>query len=199
RRRVAAGGDPLNYGVDFVVVRSNLHQVAEFCATAAHRFDGLGFVNFGAAVPSGAASGPGYAEHELLLNDQLDELVDPAFVRRLSDLAPDTVRVRTSDNSVLLMHPAATADGAGPRLMHVEPGGEVRAMPIYEGTVGSLLTDDPLEVWRRAVARWSDPFVVETLTPIRSMTDWAEAVRRIDLRFGTPEVLTRISARPEFR
>ncbi|MFI6291310.1 radical SAM protein [Nonomuraea sp. NPDC050790] len=195
RRRVAEGSAPLNYGVDFVVVRSNFHQIEEFCATVAHRFDGLGFVNFGAAVPSGLASRPGYAEDELLPDDRLDELTDPEFVGRLSALAPDTVQVRTSDNYVLLMHPGATAQGAGPRLMHVEPGGEVRAMPIYEGTVGSLLTDVPVDVWRRAVERWSDPFVVETLTPVRSMTDWAEAVRRIDRRFGTPEVLARIAAR----
>ncbi|WP_157594128.1 hypothetical protein [Streptosporangium amethystogenes] len=38
--------------------------------------------------------------------------------------------------------------------------------------------------------------MVETLSAVRSMADWAEAVRRIDRRFGSPDVLLRIDRRP---
>jgi hypothetical protein len=80
--------------------------------------------------------------------------------------------------------------------MEIEPDGEVRGMPIYEGTVGSLLTEDPRVLWHRSRARWADPFVLENLNRIHTRRDWAEAVRRIDYRFGSPEVRTRIDNRP---
>ncbi|MGR6914363.1 hypothetical protein ACU635_08925 [[Actinomadura] parvosata] len=83
-------------------------------------------------------------------------------------------------------------------MLQVEPVGEVRAMPIYEGTVGSLLTEDAGTLCERVQERWSDPFVVEALSAVRSMKDWAEATRRIGYHFGTDEVRRRIDRRPAY-
>ncbi|MCZ0982319.1 hypothetical protein O1L60_34850 [Streptomyces diastatochromogenes] len=44
-------------GVDYVVMRSNAHQVEEFLTSVAPRFPGLGQVSFGAVVPEGSPAG----------------------------------------------------------------------------------------------------------------------------------------------
>jgi hypothetical protein len=48
------------------------------------------------------------------------------------------------------------------------------------------------------VARWHHPFVVETLTPVRTMREWAAASRKIDYYFGTASDRARIDRRPAF-
>ncbi|MEU1881045.1 radical SAM protein [Streptosporangium sp. NPDC020072] len=197
-RRVAEGADPVEFGIDCAVVRSNLHQTEEFCTAVLPRFPHVRFLNFGAAVPSGLASRADFAEHELLTNDQIRALTGAEHVERLVSAAPPSVRVSASDNVILQMRPAFVEQGFVIPLMQVEPDGKVRAMPIYEGTVGSLLTEEPAVLWRRAVARWSDPFVAEALSSARSMGDWAEATRRIDRHFGSQEVLLRIDRRPAY-
>ncbi|MGW0522515.1 hypothetical protein [Crossiella sp. NPDC003009] len=53
-----------------------------------------------------------------------------------------------------------------------------------------------MELWQRSRARWLDPFVLDCLSRIRTRRDWAAAVRQIDRRFGSPEVVARIEARP---
>ncbi|GAA2898177.1 hypothetical protein GCM10010517_63250 [Streptosporangium fragile] len=194
-RRSAEGGDPVIFGVDCSVLRSNLHQTEEFCTAVAPRFPRMRFLNFAAAVPSGLASRTGFSEAELLTNEELRTLTGQEHTERLRSLAPASVAVSTSSNLILLMHPDHIKR-SGFSLMQVEPDGEVRAMPIYEGCVGNLLTDDPAVLWQRAVERWSDPFVVEAVSRVRSLADWAEAVRRIDRRFGSREVLARIDRRP---
>ncbi|MCK2213722.1 radical SAM protein [Actinomadura sp. ATCC 31491] len=185
----------LEYGIDCSVMRANFHQLPGLCADLAPRFPRMSFLNLAAAVPAGLASRPGFAESELLSNAELATLTSQEYTERLRSLAPPSLRVTTSDNWFLMMHPRTVARHGFP-LMQIEPDGEVRAMPVYEGCVGNLLTDDPDAIWRRAVERWSDPFVVETLSPVRSMADWAEAARRIDRRFGSPEVIARIERRP---
>lgn len=192
--RAARGEPPLDFGIDCSVMRANLHQVELLCSTVAARFPHLRFVNLAAAVPSGLASRAGFGEHELLTDDDLDWLVGEDLGRRLRAVAPPSVQVSTTDNFVLLMRPDVIAR-FGFSLLQVEPDGEVRAMPIYEGCVGNLLSEDPMVLWRRAVERWSDPFVVETLAPVTSMAQWADAVRRIDRRFGSDEVRLRIDRR----
>ncbi|MFE4832357.1 radical SAM protein [Streptomyces sp. NPDC056672] len=195
RERVGQGLPPLRFGIDYVVVRSNFAQLEEFCRVVAGRFPELRSVNFNAAIPSGLASGPGFGDDELLPDAQVAELVGAGLVARLTAAAPESVRVFTTDNMGAMMHPDRLASGDDALVMQVEPDGEVRAMSIYEGTVGSLLDEPPPVLWERAVARWRDPFVVETLTPVRTMRQWAEAVRRIDYRFGTDEVRARIDRR----
>ncbi|MFC4118969.1 hypothetical protein [Nonomuraea zeae] len=53
-------------------------------------------------------------------------------------------------------------------------------------------------LWERVQERWSDPFVVEALSAVRSMEDWAEATRRIGYHFGTDEVRRRVDRRPAY-
>ncbi|MFY1691228.1 radical SAM protein [Plantactinospora sp. WMMB782] len=197
-RRIAAGESPLRFGIDNVVVRSNYHQLDELCSSVAPRFPHLTDLAFGAVVPTGLASRVSYGEHEMLSDEQVAALVDEGTRQRLQQAAPPSVKVTTTDNFGVQMHPDYIASHPDFRPLEVEPDGEVRAMPIYEGTVGSLLAEDPFVLWERARSRWHDPFVVETLRGIRSRTDWAEAVRRIDYRFGSDEVRARIDRRPVF-
>ncbi|MEV4759582.1 radical SAM protein [Micromonospora sp. NPDC049559] len=199
--RAARGGThrrrPAQFGVEYAVLRDNLGQLAEFCAEIAPRFPAMSFLAFGAAVPSGLASRTGVAEQELLGEDQLDLLTSAAHTRYLQSLAPASVHVSTTDNRVLQMRPDLIARGEFAALMQVEPDGAVRAMPSYEGTVGNLRTEPGELLWKRAVARWHDPFVREALAGVRTMAEWAGATRRIDYHFGTPEVRARIDRRPE--
>jgi hypothetical protein len=143
------------------------------------------------AVPSGLASGVGFAERELLTNGQVAALTSPERISELRSLVRTGVEVTVTDNRELQMHPELI-EQAHPA-MHVEPDGGVRAMSIYEGVVGNLLHEPAHELWLRAVRRWSDPFVVETLSRVDGMTGWAQAVRRIDGRFGAARDQERIA------
>ncbi|MFF0424590.1 radical SAM protein [Streptomyces sp. NPDC004520] len=192
------GGGGAAVGVDYVVMRSNAHQVEEFLTAVAPRFPGLGQVSFGAVVPEGLASRAGFAEHELLSEEQVRLLGGAEYGRRLQELAPPGVRVTSTDNLALQMRPDLIAAGVCLPVLQIEPDGAVRAMAAYEGTVGNVLRDPPAELWRRAVARWDDPFVREALAPVRTMREWAEATRAIDLRFGTEADRRRIARRPAF-
>ncbi|GIE82538.1 hypothetical protein Aph02nite_84880 [Actinoplanes philippinensis] len=194
-----AAGDRVPYGVDFTVVRSNFDQITDACALLGARFPRLRTIFFGAAVPSGLASRADFAERELLTEEQRERLVDPDFVAGLRAATPGAARVGTTDNRVLQMHPERVRSAADFPVVQVEPDGAVRAMSIYEGTVGNLLTDDPDQVWRRAVDRWRDPFVVAALGPAHTAVQWAEAARRIDLRFGSDDDRARIARRPAHR
>ncbi|WP_214102572.1 radical SAM protein [Acrocarpospora catenulata] len=197
RQRVERGEPPVEFGIDCAVMRSNFDQMEEFCTAIAPRFPQLRFLNFAAAVPAGLASRTGFSDHELVTNEQMRTMTGAENIQRLQSLAPASVQVMTLNNFKLMMHPDFIAHYGFP-LMQIEPDGEVRAMPVYEGTVGSLLTEAPVTLWERAVARWSDPFVVETLSPVRSMHEWAEATRRIDYHFGSDAVRRRIDRRPSF-
>lgn len=196
--RYTAGQPPFRFGIDSVVMRGNFDGVERFCREVLPRFPMLHTVLFGAVVPSGLASREGFSRHELLSEDQVERLTSPAFRALLSGLAPSTVDVQTSSNRELQMHPDLIADGMVFPAMQVEPDGEVRAMPIYEGTVGNLLTEEPGELWRRSVERWSDPFVMSVLSSARTWPEWAEATRKIDEHFGNERVRARIAARPAY-
>ncbi|GAA3076443.1 hypothetical protein GCM10020000_72340 [Streptomyces olivoverticillatus] len=161
-------------------------------------------LTFNAAVPEGLASRLEFGRFELLDDEQVAALTSERQLARLRHLAPDGVRVFTTDNQNLVMRPDRFASGVDSLVMQVEPDGAVRALPVYEGTVGNLLEESPLDLWHRGVSRLNDPFVVETLSAVRTMQDWAEAVRRMDHHFGSPEVRARIERRsvrtnpPEF-
>ncbi|WP_169981649.1 radical SAM protein [Microbispora sp. H10836] len=192
-RRLAEEG-PLSFGIDCVVVRSNFDQIDQFCTDIAPRFPELEYVSFGAVIPEGLASRTGVVEHELLSDAQVALLGSREFTRRLRTLAPPSVQVSATDNLALLMHP----DRPFLPVLQVEPDGAVRAMPAYEGTVGNLLTDPPERLWERALERWRDPFVVDTLRSVHTMEQWAEATRKIDYRFGSDADRARIDRRPHF-
>jgi MoaA/NifB/PqqE/SkfB family radical SAM enzyme len=198
RRRESQGDAVPAIGIDCVLVRSNFHQIDDVCTELAPRFPALRFLWFGAAVPSGLASRSGFADHELLTDPQHRQLGSREQMQRIRALAPRHVAVATNDNLMLQMHPDLVARGVYMPTLQVEPDGEVRAMPIYEGTVGNVLTDPGDVLWKRAVDRWHDPFVVETLQPVRTMAQWAQAARRIDYHFGSDAVRERIDRRPVF-
>ncbi|MCM2391895.1 radical SAM protein [Streptomyces albipurpureus] len=195
RERRQAGQPPLRFGIDAVVVNSNRGQLERFCTDIAPRFPHLSALSFNAAVPAGLANRPDFARTELLTWDRLAELAHPALLARLRALAPSTVEVFTADNLNLGMFPDRLATGGDQQIMHIEPDGEVRAMPLYEGTVGNLLHEPADLLWDRARARWRDPFVVEALSAVRTMADWVEATRRLDLRFASDEVRLLIDRR----
>jgi MoaA/NifB/PqqE/SkfB family radical SAM enzyme len=181
-------------GVDTVVVRSTFDQVTDFCERIPSGFTELRAISVGAVVPSGLASRPGF-EDQLLTDDQLRQLTHPDLVERLRRSVGPSVTLHVTDNVELRMDPAALADRGDFRPLQIEPDGEVRAMPIYEGTVGNLLTEPAEELWLRAVARWHDPFVQEALSNVVTVRQWAEATRRIDYRFGSDDVRARIDRR----
>ncbi|OLF14748.1 radical SAM protein [Actinophytocola xanthii] len=192
------GGEPLEFGLDATIVRSSYDQLDLFCTDIAPRFPELGFLALSAVVPSGLANRAGFVEHEVLSDEQTASFTTAALRDRLRALTPADVELSTSDNKAMMMHPDQVANGSAFRGIAVEPDGAVRAMCIYEGVVGNLLADEPAELWQRARARWSDPFVADTLRPVRSMRQWAEAVRRIDYHFGTDSDRARIDRRPAF-
>lgn len=197
---VSAEREPpsFNFGIDCILLQSNFQHMELFCEAVAPRFPHLRFIAFGAAVPGGLANRPRFDEHELLTEEQLNLLNDPAHAQRLRALAPASVMVGTTDNRILQMHPELIARGFVFNALQIEPDGEVRAMPIYEGTVGNILTEPPEVLWKRAKARWSDPFVTDALAPVKTMKQWAEAARLIDRHFGSTAVRERISRRPEY-
>jgi hypothetical protein len=161
----------------------------------APRFPNLGFLFFGAAIPSGLANTARYAEEELVTESQLATLRDPAFAQRLRALAPPTVeRVTVDDNFALMMAPERIARGQGHELALIEPDGGVRAFPIYEGVVGNVLRDPPDEIWKRALERRDHP-LVRALDSVNTMSEWAGASRRIDWHFAAPRERRRLSVR----
>ncbi|WP_031227303.1 radical SAM protein [Streptomyces roseochromogenus] len=187
------------FGIDCSLMRSNIHQLEKFCTDIVPRFPAMRHLVFGVTVPSGLANRAGFAERELLDDALIRRTASAWQLKRLQSLAPGTLDITVEDNRMLMMHPDDLAKGWALPAMQVEPDGGVRAMPIYEGTVGNILDEDPNALWKKAVARRSDPFVVETLTPVRTMREWAEAARRIDHHFGTAEDRARIARRPEYR
>jgi MoaA/NifB/PqqE/SkfB family radical SAM enzyme len=193
RARVQAGSAPLQFGIDCTLIQSNFHQLDRIIEEFPARFPALSFVNIGAAVPSGIASEPWFAEHELLTEKQLAVL---RRGRRTPAGANPHLLLSLSDQRHLQMHPDDVADGtANIDTLLIEPDGNVRAMAMYEGVVGNLLVDSPEVIWERARARWHDPFVVEQLASARTRIEWAAATRAIDRRYASPPNLDRIANR----
>ena len=186
-------------GIDFIVMQSNIHQLRDVCTNVAPRFPVLNFISFGVVIPAGLATRVEFVGQEMLSEDQVSLMGGDELVQELQALAPPSVVVETLDNQRLQMRPDLLAADVGLPALHVEPDGLVRAMCAYEGTVGNLLTDDPLVLWDRAVERLSDPVVLEALTHVRTMQEWAAATRRIDWHFGSPEVRARIARQPLYR
>jgi pyruvate-formate lyase-activating enzyme len=192
-------GAPLRFGIDFVVLRSTFDQLRRLLTDVASRFGELEYVIFNAVVPLGLASREGY-DRELLTDEQLGAIRDPGFAESLQALAPPGVLVELRDNVDLQLHPDLVAEGAAWTLdrLVVEPDGQVRALGAYEGQVGSLL-DEPVDVlWQRALARRADPLVVETLSQVRTSSDWAAAARTLDVAFASPRELVRIRNRKPY-
>ncbi|WNZ06189.1 radical SAM protein [Streptomyces sp. 11x1] len=191
----AAGQPELAVGVDYTVTRSNFDEIPDFCRLVDTRFPSLDYVFFGAAMPIGLASRKGFVTHEMVTSRQLELLRDESYADTLrTHLRADLV---VSDNEMFQMRPERLVQGEIPA-MQVEPDGRVRAMPVYEGTVGSLLDEPGTTLWQRAMARWDDPRVTSLLEHARTMEAWADATRRLDLMFGDADDQRRIERRPAF-
>lgn len=195
--RRAAGERRLRFGLETVVVRSNFHEVERICAEIAPRFPEMSFVRFGAAVPAGPANAERYAASELLSDEQLAALRDPAFAARLrAALPPGVKELDVSDNFPLAMDDERTARGeAIEALLQIEADGGVRSMPIYEGVVGNLLHDSPDVLWQRVLESRRHPLARRVLSSICTMGDWAAAAREIDWHFASDEGKRRIRLR----
>jgi MoaA/NifB/PqqE/SkfB family radical SAM enzyme len=194
RRR---GERTLELGVDYVVMQYNFDQIREFCLLVSSRFPELSSISFGSVSPTGLASRPDF-EGELLEDEQVRALADGRLAAELQALVPPSIVVSTTDNRRTQLHPDVLAASGDLPPLQVEPDGLVRAMPLYEGTVGSLLKEPLAVLWERAIERWSDPFVVETLRPATTMRAWAEATRSLDQRFASADDLARIARRPPY-
>ncbi|MEU0119025.1 radical SAM protein [Streptomyces bobili] len=191
----AAGRPEPAIGVDYTVTRSNFDEMPEFCRLVATQLHFLDYVFFGAAMPIGLASRKDFVAHEIVTPRQLLLLRDESYADTLRALVRADLVV--SDNGMFQMHPDRLARGEIPA-MQVEPDGRVRAMPVYEGTVGSLLDEPGTRLWQRAMARWADPRVTGLLEPARTMEAWADATRQLDLMFGDADDRRRIARRPAF-
>jgi MoaA/NifB/PqqE/SkfB family radical SAM enzyme len=195
--RRAAGGKRLWFGMETVLVRSNFADIERICAEIAPRFPELGLVRFAAAVPAGPANSERYAGAELLSDEQLAVLRDPAFTAKLRALLPSSVvDVGVGDNFALAMDSERLERGeASESLLHIEPDGGVRTMAIYEGTVGNLLHEPPDVLWQRVLERRRHPLVRRALAKVQGFSDWAAAAREIDWRFASDEDRARIGNR----
>jgi MoaA/NifB/PqqE/SkfB family radical SAM enzyme len=191
--RLLAGSEA-HVGIEVTVTKSNFHVLDPFATDVAPRFDELGFLHFGALIPTGLASRESYVERELLSDSQMAQL--PSLQPRLQKLAPKTVTVRVADNLPFRMSEEQVARGqAFDMILKIEADGRARAMDIYEGTVGHMLDEPFAALWHRALGRAHHPFVRDALGRVGSMRDWAEACRAIDLYFAAPEDRQRIRAR----
>ena len=191
--RTAAHGPRLQFGVDSTLIQSNFHELESIVTEFPRRFPELAFVNVGAAVPSGVASTAWFAEHELLTEPQLAVLRRGVAASRSS--GPNRL-VSFSDQRHLQMHPDDVARGtANVDTLLIEADGAVRAMAMYEGTVGNILVDSPEALWQRVQERWHDPFVVQQLSGSRTRIEWAAATRAIDQRYARDADADRVSKR----
>lgn len=183
-------------GIDTVLVRSNFRSLETLCLEVVNSFGALSFLNLGAAVPSGLAAEPAYAQSELLLENELDELRDLGLSQKLHALSPSLSYLSFSDNFTLLFSPERIAAGqAFTTLMHIEANADVRIMPTSEGTVGNLLLEPADILWQRVQQRWQDPFIVQQLSGVQTMQAWAAAAYKIDRYFASQDTLLRLAAR----
>ncbi len=200
RARREAGQPRVRFGIDCVVLRSNFDALPRLVTDVAARFPELEFVIFNGVVPQGLASRAGY-EEELLDEAQMAALDSGELERSLTLLGGGRLAVFTRNNFDLQMHPETVRDGTAWTLdrMIVEPDGAVRAMEVYEGTVGNVLDESLDLLWARSCDRRRDPFVAEQLAKVHSAAEWSAATRVIDRRFAVDKELVRLDKRRPYR
>lgn len=185
--------------VDTSLLKSSLASIPELCSEISRRDLAITALNLAATIPVGLASREEFAEAELLTMDELVQLSRPESLAHLRSLLPPAVKLVVQDyfklrmaEQDLALH-ASVAD-----YMHIEPDGAVRAIPIYEGTVGALLTEDAEVIWRRVQEHRMARDLVGLLEQVRSPLDWARAARTIDLQYAAPAERDRIARRPVY-
>jgi MoaA/NifB/PqqE/SkfB family radical SAM enzyme len=183
--------------VDVCVLRRNVESLPQLCRELRSRRLPVDAVFLAATIPVGLASRESFAERELLSIEEHEQLRQDAVLWK--SLLMPTTRLIVQDYFSLRMsdadikrHPA-TAE-----TMQVEADGEVRAIPIYEATVGNLLNERPDVLWKRAVEFRSSPVVRDLLNSISTPVEWAAVARRIDAEHCRPSELIRLKARAPY-
>jgi hypothetical protein len=195
--RLSSTGN-IKLGIDSVLIRSNFETPPLFLRDVTPQFPSLEFILFNAAAPQGLASRETYGD-ELLTEAQMALMADPAYAQSLQARASGDLLVMIADNLSLKMDPESVRnETAAVELMILEPDGLVRALPLYEGTVGDIRREQPSVLWERVRRHRDHPFIVERLSGARTMKEWAAAARQIDQFFGTPQDLVRIGARKPY-
>lgn len=185
--------------IDSSLMKSNLASLPELCAEITRRELSITALNLAATIPVGLASRAEFADAELMTMDELIELSRPESQAHLRSLLPPEVKLVVQDYFKLRMAAQDVALHASvAEYMHLEPDGAVRAIPIYEGTVGSLLTEDAEVIWRRVQQHRMSRDLVGLLEQVRSPLDWARAARTIDLQYAAPAERDRIARRPVY-
>lgn len=182
--------------IDFVVMQSNFNELYNFCREVVAQFPELSNVSFGSVIPTGLASRSSFAEFELLNEEQIAILRDGQLEKELQSIVNPSIVISITDNKMFQLNPDLIASGINIPPIQVEPDGQVRAMPIYEGVVGSLLEEPLTVLWERAIERWNHPLVVDVLKSAATELAWAKATREIDLFFGSESDRKRIANRP---
>jgi len=178
-------------GADYTVVRSNFDEMRRFVEDVTARFPALDYLRFAMAMPCGLAAEEAFAAREILTDEQSRTL--RASGPMLQGWARGGAKVSITDTRSFLLHTVHCA--APPSVGHIEPDGRMRAFPIYEAKVGSVLEEPLEELWPRMIAWQNDPFVVEQLRSIETNEDWARAARTLDRRFGAESDKARIALR----
>jgi organic radical activating enzyme len=194
-----AGTGNIKLGIDSVLIRSNFETPPMFLRDVTPRFPNLEFILFNAVAPQGLATRETYVD-ELLTDAQMALMADPEYGQSLQAQASGDVLVMLADNLCLRMDPESVRNQtAAVDLMILEPDGLVRALPLYEGTVGDIRRDPPRLLWERVLRHREHPFIVDQLSKVRTMQEWSAAARQIDQFFAAPADLIRIGARKPYR
>lgn len=191
RERAASGRRRYSLGVDYTMTRSGKENLDQFVEDVTGQFPDLDFVRFGAVIPSGLAAEQNFEELELLTYEDLVEIASAG--ERLESKAKNNVEVTVTDVRYFL--PDTSLSAASEGIASIEADGQVRAFPIYEAKVGNLL-EEPLDLlWDRVLAWRQEPFVLEQLRSIKTVTDWARVTRTLDQRYGSEADKARIARR----
>jgi hypothetical protein len=179
-------------GLDVTLLRSTFSLAARFVTEVAPQVPGMAFLHLGGVVPAGLASRPAFAT-ELLSTEQLESLDDGSLHSMLAQLAPPDLALRCFSNRDLSHAPCWPAHST--TVIQVEPDGDVRAMALYEGTVGSLI-HQPLEVLlARIDTHRKAPQVRHLLSQVQDAPSWASTTRRLDWAHASTAVRRLIERR----
>jgi MoaA/NifB/PqqE/SkfB family radical SAM enzyme len=163
----ASANPRARFGVDCMVVQSNLAGVRDYCAFAAG-FAGLKFINISPAVPTGRAS---QEEFSLLLSDE-----------QVASLLGQTQAIRDSlpRSIALSIHKNDFLKSDDEHCIQLNANGDVRAIKICEKTVGNLVEEPLDDILKRAASWRSQSSLAQSLTTVSDFVAWGDIVRRID-------------------
>lgn len=163
----------LRFGVDCMVVKSNLERVVDLCDLVTS-IDGIDFLNIAPAVPTGRASQPGFSL--LLDEEQIASLLSQAA----------TIRAKMPRSISLSIHRNEFLQADDEQAIQVNSSGDVRAIKICEQTVGNLVDERLEDIVKRASQWRAQSELAQSLRAARDFVSWADVVRRIDSQAKGP-------------